>query len=80
MREKKALKKFVKDRNEALLSLDRDKIVAYCRKYNVPIHENETVFWADVHKGIVAMDSATDEKKIESANWLIEHGFSPYIV
>ena len=80
MREKKAFKKFVKDRNEALLSLDKDKIIAYCRKYNVPIPDNEIVFWAGVHKGIIAMDSVPDEKKIESANWLIEHGFSPYIV
>lgn len=45
---------FVKERNEALFSLDRKKIEAYCAKYgdsdsaNVP----DVVFWAGVYKAI----------------------------
>ncbi len=38
------MKLWIKDRDEALLSLDKDKIVAYCNKYNIPIPENERAF------------------------------------
>ena len=73
------IKKWVKDRDEAMLSLDKDKIVAFCKKNNVPIPENETVFWAGVHKAILHINSATFEQKQNSFEWLIEHGFSPSI-
>ena len=32
---------FIKERNEALLSLDKEKILAYGKKYNVKFPENE---------------------------------------
>jgi len=70
-------KKFVKERDESLLSLDKEKIVEFLRKNNVQIPENETVFWAGVHKAITAIDSATLEQKIDSMMWLVEHGFKP---
>ena len=35
---------FVKDRDAALLSLDENKIRAFCRKYNVQISDNPLVF------------------------------------
>lgn len=73
------IKQFAKDRNEALLSLDKDKIIAYLNKYGIPMPDNETVFWAGIHKGIVAMTDAPEEKKTESMLWLLEHGFTPYI-
>ena len=73
------IKQFVKDRDAALLSLDREKIVAYCNKYGVPVPDDEKVFWAGVHKGIVAMNSATDEQKYDSVMWLINHGFKTTI-
>ena len=72
-------KQFVKDRNEALLSLDKDKIIAYLNKYGIPVPANEKVFWAGVHKGIVNMKAAPKEQKFDSMLWLVEHGFSPYI-
>lgn len=75
----KHIKQFVKDRDAALLSLDKDKIVAYLNKYNIPIPDNETVFWAGIHKCIVAINAAPAEKKIDSMMWLIQHGFSPDI-
>ena len=43
---------FIKERNEALLSLDKEKILAYGKKYNVKFPENEKIFWAGVHKAI----------------------------
>jgi hypothetical protein len=55
---------FVKERNEALFSLDRKKIEAYCAKYgdsdsaNVP----DVVFWAGVYKAICEIKNAPEEK------------------
>ena len=72
-------KQFVRDRDKALLSLDKEKIIAYCNKYGVPIPDKEIVFWAGVHKGIVAMNASTAEQKFNSAMWLIENGFKPGI-
>lgn len=72
-----SIKKFVKERDEALLSLDREKIVKFLRKYNMPVPENETVFWAGIHKGICALNSANSEQKLNSIIWLVNHGFKP---
>lgn len=73
------IEQIVKERDEAMLSLDKDKIVAYCKKYGVPIQKNETVFWAGVHKTILYLNAATQEQKEKSAAWLVEHGFKPEI-
>lgn len=70
---------FVKERDEALLSLDKRKILRYAEKYGVNLPTSETAFWAGVHKAIFALSSATDEQKEKSYKWLREHGFSPYI-
>lgn len=70
---------FLKERNEALFSLDKDKIVAYCKKYDVPIPEDETVFWAGIHKAILGLTDAPLEIKFGSVKWLREHGFRPGI-
>lgn len=73
------MEKFVKERNEAILSLDEKKIKRYCKKYRVPIPENETVFWAGVHKCIIHIDAAPLEQKLKSAAWLNQHGFKTTI-
>lgn len=73
---KYALKRFTKDRNKALLSLDKAKILAFMRKYQIPEPSSNIVFWAGVHKGIVNMKAATEEQRQRSYAWLIEHGFS----
>lgn len=54
---------FVRERNEALLSLDRDKIVAYCNKYGIMIPASEEVFWLGVHKAIRNIPSIPDAAK-----------------
>lgn len=71
------LKRFVKERDEALLSLDEQKIRAFSKKYEIQMPENETVFWAGVHKAITALKSAPIEQKTASIIWLAEHGFGP---
>ena len=67
---------FIKDRDEALLSLDKEKILAYCRKYGIAMPKDELAFWAGVHKSILHINSATDEQKQRSCEWLTNHGFS----
>ena len=67
---------FVKERNEAFFSLDKEKIIAYCKKYNVEIPKDELVFWAGVRYAILGIASANDEQKNEARQWLISHGFN----
>ena len=73
------IKRYVKERDEAFLSLDKEKIRAFCKKYVIVLPQNELAFWAGVHKVIVNINSATFEQKKKSYEWLIEHGFSPEI-
>ena len=69
------LKEFNKERDEALLSLDKEKITKFLRKCGAPIPENEIVFWAGVHKAICHLDSANAGQKLNSMIWLVNHGF-----
>ena len=49
----KVLQRRVQERNEALFSLDKNKIIAYLRKYNLPTEaSSDTVFWAGIYKAI----------------------------
>lgn len=75
----RAMRKFVKERDAALLSLDKEKIQRYCKKYSVHIPQDERLFWAGVHKAILHINSATDEQKLNSTLWLLENGFQPHI-
>lgn len=73
------IKEFVKDRNEALLSLDKDKILFFTKKYSMESPIEEPAFWGGVHKAILHINSATDEQKEISRQWLVENGFSTEI-
>lgn len=73
----KKIENFVKERDEALLSLDKAKILAYAEKYDVRFPKNELVFWASVHKSILAINSADEAQKAKSKAWLLKHGFKP---
>jgi hypothetical protein len=66
---------FVKERDEAILSLDKDKIISYMKKYDIPINSNDLVFWASMHKAIMVMRSASKEQKENSSKWLKANGF-----
>ena len=72
--------KFIQERNEALLSLNKEKILAYGKKYNVKFPEDEKIFWAGVHKAICSLyfvnkNKITLEQYTKSANWLKDNGF-----
>ena len=71
---------FVKERDEARLSLDAGKIRAYMRKYGVHDEpKNKLIWWAAIHKAILGIRSATPEQVTRSKKWLVEHGFQPYM-
>lgn len=70
------LKKFVKERDAALRSLDRKKIEAYMKKYGVSFNpSSEKVFWGAIHKARCECTSFTDEEKRVSGQWLLDNGF-----
>lgn len=68
---------FIKERDEAILSLDRGKIEEYLKKYHVPIPQDDEVFWRGVHKVVCAIKGAPESTKKASEAWLHEHGSSP---
>ena len=70
---------FVKERNEALFSLDRTAIEKHFGKCGIAIPENETLFWATVFKCICNIKNAPDELVITAEKWLMMHGMSPRI-
>lgn len=79
------MEEFIKDRNEAFASMDKDKIIAYCKKYGVTIPEDETIFWAGVHKSIcnlylIEEGVITIDQYNKSYDWLKEHGYSPSVI
>lgn len=70
------LEEFKRDRDEALLSLDKAKIEAYLRKYDAPIAPDDNVFWASVHKARTGLNSLPEEERRKSEEWLSERGLS----
>ena len=70
---------FIKERNEALLSLDRKKIERYCKKHGITMPTDDEAFWRGVHKAICAITSIPFEVRQKSADWLFEHGSTPEI-
>lgn len=73
------LNRYARERNRAFLSLDKQKILDFCRKWHICVPDNETVFWCGVHKVIVHTQEATPMQKQKSLEWLESHGFSPEI-
>lgn len=78
----KPIEEFVKQRNEALFSLDRDKIIKF---YELAYGKSEAkkfakvdekVFWAAVYKAICNIISAPDDLKAYAEKWLTQNGFA----
>ena len=70
------LEAFVKERNEALFSLDRKKIEAYMIKYGETeiAQTPDVVFWASVYKAICGIKDAPEAIVSKAKAWLHEHG------
>lgn len=72
----KVLQRRVQERNEALFSLDKEKITAYMHKYNLPVDNcSDAVFWAGVYKAICNIKNAPEPVVKEARTWLNERGF-----
>ena len=67
---------FVRERDEALLSLDLAKINAYMRKYGSPELPDTVVGWAGVHKARTGIRGFPEAEKQKSKDWLAAHGYS----
>ena len=61
---------FVAERNAALLSLDRARIVAYMVKYGNAVPRDQELFWLGVHKARTAIPTLPMAARIESKRWL----------
>ena len=69
------IKSFVKERDEALLSMDVKRIREYAKKYHVPCPKKDEVVLAGAAKAIRHLTNATQEQKAAAEKWLLEHGF-----
>ena len=72
------IERFVKERNEALFSLDIIYIEVYLIKY-VDTEFADTpdlLFWAGVYKAICGIKSAPPELVDKAHGWLTENGFA----
>jgi hypothetical protein len=66
---------FNKERNEALLSMDEEKIRAMVRKWNgIEMPDDPYVFLAAVHKAITGQMDLPIELRRKSYAWLTERG------
>jgi hypothetical protein len=76
----KNMNEFVKERNMALLSCDKELILEYMSKYDIDAPSNEYVFWVGVRKAIMSLgiegytngDGYRKLKAIEEINGKIE--------
>ena len=66
-----------KQRNKALLSLDKQELQRLAKENNTKIPEDEKVFWAGVHYARLNITSFSEEVKQVSHDWLIDNGFNP---
>lgn len=67
---------FLRERNDAILSMDEGKIRDFSRKYGIPEPQEDIVFWSGIHKSILALNAASEEQKTASKAWLDRHGIS----
>ena len=72
------IERFVKERNEALFSLDRRKIEAYLIKYGEGelAQTPDMLFWASVYKAICGINGAPKDVVAQAHAWLSAYGFS----
>ncbi len=70
---------FMRDRDLALKSLNKQKIMDYAKQYNVMLPLDQKTFWAAVHKARIAIMGGviTEEDKQVSREWLRSNGYRP---
>lgn len=70
------VKEFVKERNEALFSFDREKITSYLSKYGTQFPDNDDVFWGSVAKAVMSITNAPEDARQKAKNILDKLGWS----
>lgn len=74
--EQKQVAQFNKERNEALLSMDEQRIRAFVMKWNGTIMPSNPIsFWGAVHKCITGVKTLPIEFRRESFKWLTKRGY-----
>lgn len=58
---------FLQERNEALFSLDAEKIITYCEKFDIPVPEDDNAFWGGVCKAILDIPEAPEDVRKRAA-------------
>ena len=73
-------KYFIAERDAVMLSLDKERITAFCEQHGLWVPDNDISFWGGVYKSVLAIKSATDEQKAFAREWLIAHNMQPYSI
>jgi len=67
---------YVKERNKALLSLDKAELESLFAKAGVKMPDDDIEFWAGVHIARLQVTTFSDEVKAESLGWLHANGYA----
>lgn len=72
------IREYVRERDEALFSLDRPTIEAFFRKYgnDYIAEQDEIIFWGTVYVAICHITTAPPELVETAEKWLAEHNMS----
>lgn len=80
------LKQYVKERDDAVLSLDLDKFKAFAKKWIdkgiLPysfINHSDDIIKATMFKIILGLEYAPEDKAEAAKTWLIDNGYRPSI-
>ena len=73
------ISEFVRERNEALFSLDEAKIKAYLKKRGISLPTDDKIFWGAVYKSICNITDAPQKLKDKAKAWLKENNMSEEI-
>lgn len=70
------IEQFLKERKEALLSMDKEKILAYAQKWAIKnIPSDDETFWIAIHKARTGATDLSTKERIKSKQWLNERGY-----
>jgi hypothetical protein len=71
------LEQYQSELAEVLRAFDKDEILAFFQKHNIPTPSSDEVFWSAVHKMRMALPGMTKEEKAFSKEWLRSYGHGP---
>ena len=70
------IESIVQERNEALFSLDRERIEAFFMQFGdgMCVNTPDFIFWAGVYKAICQIQDAPEEIVDKAHSWLSQNG------